>query len=90
MPRNGRSAAHPAQLADIKIDLRSVRDKMDATYTKLSDKIDSRVDGLERRLDTKIDELAGSLASTARWAVALYVALAAGVFSTMARGFGWI
>ncbi|HEY7672570.1 MAG TPA: hypothetical protein VIC71_10165 [Gammaproteobacteria bacterium] len=73
-------------VADIKVDLRSVRDKMDTMFTKLSE----RIDGLEQRMNVKFDKLAGSLASTARWAVALYVALAAGVFSTMASGFGWI
>jgi outer membrane murein-binding lipoprotein Lpp len=73
-------------VADIKVDVRSLRDKMDTMYTKLSEKIE----GGEHRLDAKIDKLAGSLASTARWAVALYVALAATMFGTMARGFGWI
>jgi hypothetical protein len=73
-------------VADIKIDLRSVRDKLDTTHTKLSDKIDSRVDDVA----TDLGVLKDSLASTKVWALLLYITLAAGVFSTMARGFGWL
>jgi uncharacterized coiled-coil protein SlyX len=84
-------------VADIKVDIRSLRDKMDTGYTKLSEKIegveqrlDAKIGGVEQRLDVKLEKLAGSLTSMARWGVALYVALAATTFGTMARGFGWI
>ena len=30
------------------------------------------------------------IAATKVWALALYIALAAGILGTMARGFGWI
>jgi hypothetical protein len=35
-------------------------------------------------------ELTATVASVKVWAVLLYLALAAGMFGTMARGFGWI
>ena len=35
-------------------------------------------------------ELAAAIASAKVWALLLYAALAAGMFSTMARAFGWI
>ena len=66
-------------VADIKIDLRSLRDKIEAMFTKLSEKIE----GVEQRLNARFD-------STTRWALALYVALAAAMLGAMGRGFGWI
>ena len=35
-------------------------------------------------------ELLAAIASAKLWALLLYIALAAGLFGTMARGFGWI
>jgi hypothetical protein len=55
--------------------VRALRDKMDDQYV---------------RLDAKIDGLKASISTTQAWAIALYVALAAGMLGTMARGFGWI
>lgn len=66
-------------VADIKLDVRSLRDKIDSLGARLDQKIDAKFDGLR-----------GELTSMRAWAFGLYVALAAGVFTTMARGFGWI
>ena len=66
-------------VGDIKVDVRSLRDKIDALGVRLDEKIDAKFDGLR-----------GELTSMRAWAFGLYVALAAGVFATMARGFGWI
>jgi outer membrane murein-binding lipoprotein Lpp len=88
-------------VADIKIDLRSLRDKVDAMGIQLNAKFDTKIDSLRSELNVRIDEVAkdlgaktdalqDSLASTRVWALLLYFALAAGVFSTMARGFGWL
>ena len=66
-------------VTEIKDDLRAFRDKMDA-----------RLERIETKFDGKFDSLKDKIASATVWAVLLYVALAAGVFSTMARGFGWI
>jgi hypothetical protein len=40
--------------------------------------------------DAKFDRLAESLASAKVWALVLYIALAGGLFGTLARGFGWL
>jgi putative Mn2+ efflux pump MntP len=84
-------------VGDIKVDIRALRDKVDGVGTQLNAKIDTAV----TRLDTKIDAVATnidakfvgvnqSIASAKAWALTLYSALAAGMFGTMARGFGWI
>ena len=62
-------------VADVKVDVRSLRDKMDA---------------LTERFDNKFDALRRSIESAKIWALLLYVALAAAMYGTMARGFGWI
>ena len=62
-------------VADIKVDVRSLRDKMDA---------------MAERFDAKFDALKDSIAAAKVWALVLYIALAAAMFGTMARGFGWI
>ena len=62
-------------VADIRIDVRSLRDKIDA---------------LGAQLNAKIDGLKASLAAAKVWALLLYVALAAAMLGTMARGFGWL
>jgi hypothetical protein len=42
------------------------------------------------RVDTRIDGLTDAVWRAQTWALLLYIALAAGIFGTMARGFGWI
>jgi hypothetical protein len=51
-------------VADIKVDVRSLRDKTDA--------------------------IRKSIAAAKIWALVLYIAFAAAMYGTMARGFGWI
>jgi hypothetical protein len=43
-----------------------------------------------RSLRDRIDRLVESLAAANIWALVLYIALAGGLFGTLARGFGWI
>lgn len=43
-----------------------------------------------RSLRDRIDRLVESLATAKIWALALYIALAGGLFGTLARGFGWL
>jgi hypothetical protein len=64
-----------SDVAELKTDVRSLRDRMDA-----------RFDGVNAR----IDKLTDSLASAKVWALLLYIALAGGLFGTLARGFGWL
>jgi hypothetical protein len=42
------------------------------------------------RVDTRIDMLTQTVWRAQIWALLLYIALAAGMFGTMARGFGWL
>ena len=42
------------------------------------------------RLDDKLNQLKDSIASAKIWALVLYIAFAAGMLGTMARGFGWV
>jgi hypothetical protein len=64
-----------SDVAELKSDLRSLRDKMDV-------KLDA--------VNARIDKLVDSLASAKVWALVLYIALAGGLFGTLARGFGWL
>ena len=64
-----------SDMAEVKSDIRTLRD---------------RIDAVELRLGAKIDALKDELHSAKLWALLLYFALAAGMYATMARGFGWI
>ena len=64
-----------SDLADVKSDLRQLREQLNA-----------RIDALNAKFDALKDELH----SAKIWALLLYFALAAGMYATMARGFGWI
>ena len=75
-----------SDMADIKTDVRSLRDKLDAVGSQLNTKIE----GVETRLNAKIDGLKDSLAAAKVWALFLYITLAAAMLGTMARGFGWL
>jgi hypothetical protein len=43
-----------------------------------------------RSLRDRIDRLVESLAAAKIWALVLYIALASGLFGTLARSFGWL
>ena len=75
--------------------------KIDALGTRLDEKIDglgarldAKIDGLGAKLDANIDNLGTKLdakfSSSLFWALGACGALAAAIFGTMARGFGWI
>ncbi len=68
-----------ADVGEIKADLRA-----------RFDRVDTRLDHLEFKVDSKIDTLTNMVWRAQTWALLLYIALAAGMFGTMARGFGWI
>ena len=75
-----------SDVADIKLDVRTLRDKLDALGAQLN----AKIDGVARDLGAKIESLKDSIAAAKIWALVLYVALAAAMLGTMARGFGWI
>lgn len=86
-----------ANVGDIKIDVRGLRDRMDAVDAKLSERIDkatsqlnAKIDGVASQLNTKFDGLRDSFATLKVWALLLYIALAAVNLGTLARGLGWI
>jgi hypothetical protein len=62
-------------VSDIKADLRA-----------RFDRVDTRLD----RLESKHDALVQTAFRAQIWALLLYISLAAGIFGTMARGFGWL
>jgi uncharacterized coiled-coil protein SlyX len=62
-------------VCDIKTDLRSLRDRMDTKFDVM---------------ETKLDALTNELSRAEIWALMLYIALAAGLFGTLAHSFGWI
>jgi len=64
-----------SDIAEMKIDIRTLRD---------------RIDALSVDLNTKFAALKDEIHSAKIWALLLYFALAAGMYATMARGFGWI
>jgi chaperonin cofactor prefoldin len=68
-----------ADVSEIKADLRA-----------RFDRVDTRLDHLESKVDSKIDMLTNMIWRAQIWAPLLYIALADGMFGTMARGFGWI
>jgi outer membrane murein-binding lipoprotein Lpp len=69
-------------VADIKVDVRSLRDKMDT----MAERFDKKFDALR----AEVAGVKDSIATANLRAFGLYIALAAAMFGTMARGFGWI
>jgi hypothetical protein len=69
-------------MSDVKIDIRRVDSKIDNINTALI----GRSDDLKDSLIAIKDEIA----SAKVWALVLNMALAGGMFGTMARGFGWL
>ena len=63
-----------SDIAEMKGDIRTLRES---------------IESLDLRLSAKIDALKDELHSAKLWALLLYVALAAGMYATMARAFGW-
>jgi hypothetical protein len=86
-----------SDVGEIKLDLRTLRDKVDELGAGLNGKIDAadtrltgKIDALDTRLTGKIDQLRNEISSAKIWALMLYMSLAALNFGALARGFGWI
>jgi hypothetical protein len=75
-----------SDVAELKTDVRSLRDRMDARFDGMDAKFNGKLDGVNARIDKLVD----SLASAKVWALVLYIALAGGLFGTLARSFGWL
>jgi hypothetical protein len=64
-----------SDVGEIKLDLRALRDKVDA---------------IDARFTVKFDEFRNEVSSAKIWALMLYMSLAALNFGALARGFDWI
>ena len=69
------------------MEARIARLEADVAHVR-TDVADIKVD--VRMLRDKMDTLKDSITAAQVWALVLYIALAGGMFGTMARGFGWI
>jgi hypothetical protein len=49
-----------------------------------------KIDRVSEQLNAKGDKLKDEIHSLKTWALLLYFALAAGMYATLARAFGWI
>ena len=76
---------------DYTMEARIARLESDVAHLR-TDVADIKTDlrSLRDRMDVKFDALAHAISRAQLWALMLYIALAAGMFGTMARGFGWI
>jgi hypothetical protein len=64
-----------SDVGELKTDLRSLRDRIDVRFDAVN---------------ARIDRLVEAVAAAKIWALVLYIALAGGLFGTLARGFGWL
>ena len=76
---------------DYPVEARIARLESDVSHLR-ADVADIKTDlrSLRDKTDAKLDALTHAISRAQMWALMLYIALAAGVFGTMARGFGWI
>jgi outer membrane murein-binding lipoprotein Lpp len=76
---------------DYSVEARIARLESDVSHLR-TDVADIKTDlrSLRDRMDAKFDALTHAISRAQMWALMLYIALAAGVFGTMASGFGWI
>ena len=63
---------------------------MDERLNSKIDAMDERLSGRMDAMDVRFNHLDATIANAKVWALTLYIALAAGMFGTMARGFGWV
>lgn len=83
MPRP--EAEMEARIARLESDVSHIRTDIGEVKTDLR-RLDAKIDAVKDTLMVVKDEIA----STKVWALVLYIALAAGLFGTMGRGFGWL
>jgi hypothetical protein len=76
---------------DYTMEARIARLESDVAHLR-TDVADIKTDlrSLRDGMDVKFDALTHTISRAQIWALMLYIALAAGMFGTMARGFGWI
>jgi hypothetical protein len=77
-------------VAEIKTDVRALRERTDTRLDRLEYKFDTKFDSLESKLDTKFESLDIKFDCKFTWALSLGIASVAGILGAMARGFGWL
>jgi chromosome segregation ATPase len=83
-----------AKIDQVRGELRAKIDRVNAELgAKIDDvwkELDAKIESVAARLDARIGRLQEAFNAAMMWAILLYVALAAGMYATMARGFGWL
>jgi hypothetical protein len=74
-------------LPESSMEARIARLESDVAHIR-TDVADIKID--VRTLTAKIENVKDSIGSAKIWALMLYIALAAALFGTLARGFGWL
>lgn len=82
-------------ILDAKIGSSSARldskiDSLAADTNARFDGVNARFDGMNARFDQMSAETNARFDTMRNWAIGLYLALAAGMFSLVARAFGWV
>ena len=75
-----------SDVADIKVELRGLRDRVDLGHATLSEKIEKLADKVAEAKAS----LSSSIASAQIWVLLLSIGYGTAILGAMARGFGWI
>lgn len=76
--------------ADLRVELRRTNDKIDAGFQRVDKKIDDGHKELNKKIDDVYKELKDKLHSLSVWALLLYITLAGGLLTVIARAFKWM
>lgn len=79
-----------ARMDALEVRLTDRMDALDVRLTGRMNALDGKLSGRMDTLDGKLEVLQKDLASAKVWALLLYVALAGGMYGTLARTMGWI
>jgi chromosome segregation ATPase len=75
---------------DLRVELRRTNDKIDAGFQRLDKKVDDGHKELNKKIDDVYKELKDKLHSLSLWALLLYITLAGGLLTVIARAFKWM
>ena len=75
---------------DLRVELRRTNDKIDAGFQRLDKKVDDGHKELNKKIDDVYKELKDKLYSLSLWALLLYITLAGGLLTVIARAFKWM
>jgi hypothetical protein len=82
---------------DLRVELRRTNDKIDGVHDSLMTKMDAgfkesnkKIDDIYKELTGRSDGLKDKLHSLTIWALLLYITLAGGLLTVIARAFKWL